>query len=251
MKLCRFGIGKEEKKGLVENCRVKEVIGSFFTGYTITTNEYPLDKVRFLAPVLPSKVVCVGRNYAEHAKELGNAVPEEPLIFLKPSTAVIGHEDDIIYPSSSREVHYEAELGVVIGKKCKSVSAGAAKDYILGYTCVNDVTARDIQRKENKFTRAKSFDTFCPIGPVIETELNPLSVNVISRLNGEIKQNGNTKDMIYNIYELISFISNVMTLLPGDVIATGTPSGVGPMNVGDKIEVEVEGIGVLINYVKQ
>jgi len=201
--------------------------------------------------VLPSKVVCVGRNYAEHAKELGNTVPEEPLIFLKPSTSVIGHEDDIIYPSSSKEVHYEAELGVVIGKKCKSVSASAAKDYILGYTCVNDVTARDIQRKENKFTRAKSFDTFCPIGPVIETELNPLSVKVISRLNGEIKQNGNTKDMIYNIYEIVSFISDIMTLLPGDVIATGTPSGVGPMNVGDKIEVEVEGIGVLINYVKQ
>lgn len=235
----------------MENGKIKEVIGSFFTGFTVTTNEYDPDKVKFLPPVLPSKVVCVGRNYAEHAKELGNEVPEEPLIFLKPSTAIIGTEDCIIYPSTSREVHFEAELGVVIGKKCKAVTPDQAKDYILGFTCVNDVTARDIQKKENKFTRAKSFDTFCPIGPVIQTELNPLSVQVISRLNGEIKQNGNTKDMIHNVYQLISFISNVMTLLPGDLIATGTPSGVGPMNVGDTIEVEVEGIGILRNYVKQ
>ncbi|MGC8768920.1 fumarylacetoacetate hydrolase family protein [Calditerrivibrio sp.] len=251
MKLCRFSSGKEEKKGILENGKIKEVIGSFFTGFTVTTNEYDPDKVKLLPPVLPSKVVCVGRNYAEHAKELGNEVPEEPLIFLKPSTAVIGPEDGIIYPSASHEVHFEAELGVVIGKRCKAVTPDQAKDYILGFTCVNDVTARDIQKKENKFTRAKSFDTFCPIGPVIQTELNPLSVEVVSRLNGIIKQNGNTKNMIHNVYQLISFISNVMTLLPGDVIATGTPSGVGPMNVGDTIEVEVDGIGILKNYVKQ
>ncbi|MEF3254926.1 MAG: fumarylacetoacetate hydrolase family protein [Deferribacterales bacterium] len=251
MKLCRFAIGKEERKGVLEKDSIKEVIGSFFTGFTITTNEYKLSDVKLLPPILPSKVVCVGRNYAEHAKELGNEVPEEPLIFLKPSTAIIGHEDNIIYPNASKEVHFEAELGVVIGKKCKAVTPEEAKGYILGFTCVNDVTARDIQRKENKFTRAKSFDTFAPLGPVIETELDPLNVKVISRLNGEIKQNGTTKDMIHNVYQLISFISNIMTLLPGDVIATGTPSGVGPMNVGDTIEVEVEGIGVLRNYVRQ
>lgn len=251
MKLCRFASGKEEKKGFIDNGKIREVIGSFFTGFTITTNEYEPSQVKLLPPVLPSKVVCVGRNYAEHAKELGNEVPEEPLIFLKPSTAVIGQEDSIIYPNQSKEVHFEAELGVVISKKCKAVTPEQAKDYILGFTCVNDVTARDIQKKENKFTRAKSFDTFCPIGPVIQTELDPLNVKVISRLNGEIKQNGNTKDMIHNVYQLISFISNIMTLLPGDVIATGTPSGVGPMNVGDTIEVEIEGIGVLKNYVKQ
>ncbi|MCA1927832.1 MAG: fumarylacetoacetate hydrolase family protein [Calditerrivibrio sp.] len=251
MKLCRFAIGKEEKKGLLENNKIKEVIGSFFTGYAITDHEYPLESVKILTPILPSKVVCVGRNYAEHAKELGNEVPEEPLIFMKPSTAVISTEEDIIYPNSSKEVHYEGELGVVIAKKCKSVTPDQAKDYILGFTCVNDVTARDIQRKENKFTRAKSFDTFCPIGPVIETEVDPLNLRVITRLNGEIKQNGTTKDMIHNVYQLISFISNVMTLLPGDVIATGTPSGVGPMNIGDTVEVELEGIGVLRNYVKQ
>lgn len=251
MKLCRFASGKEEKKGVLDNGKIKEVIGSFFTGFTITTNEYELSQVKLLPPVLPSKVVCVGRNYAEHAKELGNEVPEEPLIFLKPSTAVIGHEDNILYPNQSKEVHFEAELGVVISKKCKAVTPEQAKDYILGFTCVNDVTARDIQKKENKFTRAKSFDTFCPIGPVIQTELDPLNVKVMSRLNGETKQNGTTKDMIHNVYQLISFISNVMTLLPGDVIATGTPSGVGPMNVGDTIEVEVEGVGILRNYVKQ
>ncbi len=251
MKLCRFASGKEEKKGVIDNDKIKEVIGSFFTGFTITTNEYELSQVKLLPPVLPSKVVCVGRNYAEHAKELGNEVPEEPLIFLKPSTAVIGHEDNIIYPNQSKEVHFEAELGVVISKKCKAVTPEQAKDYILGFTCVNDVTARDIQKKENKFTRAKSFDTFCPIGPVIQTELDPLNVKVMSRLNGEIKQNGATKDMIHNVYQIISFISNIMTLLPGDVIATGTPSGVGPMNVGDTIEVEVEGIGILRNYVRQ
>ena len=251
MKLCRFSIGKEEKKGILDNGKIREVIGSFFTGFTVTTNEYNPQEIKLLPPILPSKVVCVGRNYAEHAKELGNDVPEEPLIFLKPSTAVIGDGDAIIYPNISKEVHFEAELGVVIGKRCKTVTAEQAKDYILGFTCVNDVTARDIQKKENKFTRAKSFDTFCPIGPFIQTELDPLNVKVTSRLNGEIKQNGTTKDMIFNVYQLISFISNIMTLLPGDVIATGTPSGVGPMNVGDTIEVEVEGVGVLKNHVKQ
>ncbi|MCX8083797.1 MAG: fumarylacetoacetate hydrolase family protein [Calditerrivibrio sp.] len=251
MKLCRFLSGKEEKKGLVQNDVIKEIIGSFFTGYTITDKEYKISEVNLLPPILPSKVVCVGRNYAEHAKELGNEVPEEPLIFLKPSTAIIGPEETIVYPNSSKEVHFEAELGVVIGKKCKAVTPEQAKEYILGYTCVNDVTARDIQKKENKFTRAKSFDTFCPIGPVIETELDPSNLRVSSRLNGVLKQNGNTKDMVFDPFQIISFISNIMTLLPGDIVATGTPSGVGPMNVGDTIEVEIEGIGILRNYVKQ
>jgi 2-keto-4-pentenoate hydratase/2-oxohepta-3-ene-1,7-dioic acid hydratase in catechol pathway len=251
MKFIRFKTEKVERKGILEDGKIKEVIGSFFSDYIVTENIFVLDEVKVLPPILPSKIVCIGRNYAAHAKELGNEIPEAPLMFLKPSTAVIGHNDSIIYPNSSNHVDHEAELAVVIKRTCKKVSENEALDYVLGYTCLNDVTARDIQKKENKFTRGKGFDTFAPMGPVIETELNPFDVNVRAYVNGEIKQNGNTKNMMFNVAKLISFISNVMTLLPGDVIATGTPEGVGRLEVGDIVEIEVEGIGKLSNRVEK
>ncbi|MCK5423136.1 MAG: fumarylacetoacetate hydrolase family protein, partial [Deltaproteobacteria bacterium] len=176
-------------------------------------------------------------------------LPEDPLLFLKPSTAVIGPNEDIIYPAMSHRVDYEAELGVVIGKETKGISEDEAEEYILGYTCFNDVTARDLQGKDKQFTRSKGFDTFAPMGPWIETELNPASLKVESYLNGERRQSGTTADLIFSVLQLVSFISNVMTLLPGDVIATGTPAGIGPMQVGDTIEIVVEGIGTLKNEV--
>jgi 2-keto-4-pentenoate hydratase/2-oxohepta-3-ene-1,7-dioic acid hydratase in catechol pathway len=249
MKLLRFKTGNIEKKGIYEDGVIKRIFGSVFHEYTVTDEVYNFDEVQILPPVLPSKIVCVGRNYSDHAKELGNSVPDEPMLFLKPSTALNSHESVIIYPEVSKRVDFEAELGVVIGKKCKSVSAQNALDYVLGYTCFNDITARDIQKKENKFTRAKSFDSFAPVGPVIETNLTPENLRVVCRVNGEIKQNGNTKDMVFDVKMLISFISHVMTLLPGDLVATGTPSGVGQLSPGDIVEVDIENIGVLRNYV--
>ena len=176
-------------------------------------------------------------------------LPEEPLLFLKPSTAVIGPEKDIVYPAMSHRVDYEAELGVVIGRRAKGISEDKAEEYILGYTCFNDVTARDLQGKDKQFTRSKGFDTFAPVGPWIETELNPADLKVESYLNGERKQSGSTKDLVFSVFQQVSFISNVMTLLPGDIIATGTPAGIGPMRVGDTIEIVVEGIGSLKNKV--
>ncbi|MDP3066936.1 MAG: fumarylacetoacetate hydrolase family protein, partial [Methanobacteriaceae archaeon] len=200
-------------------------------------------------PVQPSKVVCVGLNYRDHAEELNMEIPDEPILFLKPHTAVIGHGASIIYPPQSHQVDYEAELAVVVGKDAHKISKENAFDYIAGYTILNDVTARDLQRKDGQWTRAKSFDTFCPIGPWIETDLDPGNQNISLLLNGQLKQKSNTRNMIFSVEELVSFISNIMTLKPGDVIATGTPPGVGSMQVGDMVEVEVEGIGVLKNRV--
>ena len=177
-------------------------------------------------------------------------IPEEPIIFIKPSTAAIGHCDNIIYPNNSTQVDYEAELGIVISKEAHHVSSNDASDYIGGYTVINDVTARDLQRKDVQWTRAKSFDTFAPIGPCIETELDPMDQNITLKINSKLKQNSNTKNMIFDVYELIEFISNIMTLKAGDIISTGTPPGVGPMNVGDTVEVEIEGIGILKNFLK-
>lgn len=250
MKFLRFSKDKVEMKGIYEDGKIRRIFGSFFDNYTVSDEIYDEEEVTFLPPVIPSKFVCVGRNYAEHAKELGNEVPTEPLIFLKPSTAANAHKGDILYPPMSNKVDHEAELAVVIGKRCSQVSEKDAMKYVFGYTCLNDITARDIQKKENKFTRAKSFDTFAPFGPFIETEFDYENVGIRCRVNGEIRQDGNTKDMIFKIPYLISFISNVMTLLPGDVIATGTPSGVGGLNIGDTVEVEIDGIGKLVNYVK-
>ncbi len=208
----------------------------------------PLDEVRLLAPVTPSKVVCVGRNYREHAAELGNKMPDEPLLFLKAPSAVIASGDPIELPGASQQVEHEGELGVVIGKVARNVVEDPLS-YVAGYTCVNDVTARDLQRKDVQFTRAKSFDTFCPVGPWIVTDLDPANVTVITRLNGEVKQQGNTADMAFDVTFLIRYISAIMTLYPGDLIATGTPAGVSRMKHGDVVEVEVSGVGILKNQV--
>ncbi|MBN1636857.1 MAG: fumarylacetoacetate hydrolase family protein [Deltaproteobacteria bacterium] len=210
----------------------------------------PLDIKQILAPVQPTKIVAVGLNYRDHARELGLEVPLEPILFLKPSSSVIGPGDEICYPSQSTRLDYEAELAVVISRRCRNIKQEHAKDYILGYTCFNDVTARDLQIKDGQWTRAKSFDTFSPIGPWIVTDLeDPHNLAVSARLNSEVKQSSNTSNLIFNVYELISFISMIMTLEMGDVIATGTPSGIGPMEPGDSIQVEIEGIGVLQNKV--
>lgn len=210
-----------------------------------------LNEIRLLAPVTPSKIVCVGRNYREHAAELGNKMPDEPLLFLKAPSAVIGNGDVIRLPPQSNQVEHEGELGVVIGRTAHRLRADENPlDFVLGYTCVNDVTARDLQRKDVQFTRGKSFDTFCPVGPEIVTGINALDVSVVTRLNGEVKQQGRTSDMAFPVPFLIKYIADIMTLYPGDLIATGTPAGVSRMSPADTVEVEVEGIGVLRNEIK-
>jgi 2-keto-4-pentenoate hydratase/2-oxohepta-3-ene-1,7-dioic acid hydratase in catechol pathway len=210
----------------------------------------PVTEVEFLAPVSPSKIVCVGRNYKEHAAELGNKMPDEPLLFLKAPSAIIATGSCIERPPQSQQVEHEGELGVVIGRLARRLSEGDDPfAFVLGYTCVNDVTARDLQRKDVQFTRAKSFDTFCPVGPFIVDGLDPLNLVVTTRVNSTVKQNGRTADMAFSVPFLIRYISNIMTLYPGDLIATGTPAGVSPMKDGDVVEVEIEGIGVLRNAV--
>jgi 2-keto-4-pentenoate hydratase/2-oxohepta-3-ene-1,7-dioic acid hydratase in catechol pathway len=206
---------------------------------------------RLLPPCQPSKIVCIGRNYVEHARELGNAVPVEPLIFLKPPSSLIASGEAIVYPTISENLHFEGELGVVIGKRAKHVRREDAFEYVSGYTIVNDVTARDIQRKDVQFTRGKGFDTFCPVGPSVvpRDEVDLQSLRIVTRLNGEIKQEGPITDMIFPVDVIISFVTQCMTLEPGDLIATGTPPGVGPMSPGDTISVEVAGIGLLQNSV--
>ena len=210
-----------------------------------------LEEARLLAPIAPSKIICVGRNYREHAKELGNEIPTKILIFSKPPSSVIGHGEVVRRPKLSERVDHEGELGVVIGKRCHKIpDTEDVRPYIHGYTCVNDVTARDLQKQDDQWTRAKGFDTFCPVGPVIESELNPWAgVGVTCRVNGEVRQQGSTKDFIFPIGDVIRYIANVMTLVPGDLIATGTPAGVSALNAGDVVEVEVEGVGILRNTV--
>ena len=198
----------------------------------------------------PTKIVAVGLNYKKHAHELNMQIPEEPIIFLKPATSIIGHLDKIIYPAQSKQVDYEAELAIVIKDKTRNILPAEAKKHILGYTCLNDVTARDLQKKDGQWTRAKSFDTFCPIGPYIEDDLDTADLKIELLLNGKIKQSSSTKDFIFDIDYIVSFVSQIMTLYPGDIITTGTPEGVGPMQIGDKVEVRIEGIGSLINYVE-
>lgn len=212
-------------------------------------NSYSLEDVIFAPPTNPSKIICIGLNYKDHAQELGMELPDEPKIFLKPPSSVIAHLDDIIYPKMSSEVDYEAELAIIISKTGKNISFDDADDHIGGYTILNDVTARDIQRKDEQWTRAKSFDTFAPIGPYIETEMDPMNQNISLSINKEVKQESNTKNMIFSPKDLVEFISSIMTLNTGDIIATGTPSGVGQMNKGDIAEVTIEGIGTLINKI--
>ena len=251
MKLARFLKDSSIKFGVVEGEKVIEIEGSIFSNFKKTSITHKLNSVKLLAPCEPSKVIAIGLNYKAHAAEFNKPLPEEPMIFMKPSTSVIGPEAEIVYPAHmSRRVDYEGELGVVIGKKAHMVKKEDAREYILGYTCFNDVTARDLQGKDIQYTRAKGFDTFAPMGPWIETELNPADVRIETYLNSEKRQDTSTRDMIFDVYHLLSFVSHVMTLLPGDVITTGTPSGVGKMKPGDKVEVKIEGIGILVNNVK-
>ncbi len=263
MKFCRFALSDQQPYGLIESVAGVETITrtlQFPQASDIWELEdqpskrieaIPLAAATLRAPVQPSKIVCIGRNYREHAAELGHDVPTEPLIFLKPPSALLDPGGRVVRPRISSRVDHEAELGVVIGKRCRSLRPDEdVRPYILGYTCVNDVTARDLQNKDGQWSRAKGFDTFCPIGPIVTTELDPWSgVEVQCRVNGEVRQHGNTRDFIFPLDVLIRHIAQAMTLFPGDLIATGTPSGVGPLLAGDMVEVEVSGIGTLSNSV--
>lgn len=236
--------------GAVEPEGIRLHLGSPFVAWEPTETVVPWDQARLLAPVIPTKIVAVGRNYVDHVNELNNELPEEPLLFLKPPTSVIGPLQAIRLPKESGNVHHEAELAVVVGKVARDVKIDDAGGYIMGYTAANDVTARDLQRSDGQWTRAKGFDTFCPLGPAIDTDLDPLEgLQVTCRVNGDLRQSGSTADMVFGVSELLSYASSVMTLLPGDVILTGTPAGVGPIEAGDKVEVEIEGVGVLMNTV--
>jgi len=256
MKILRFATNRTIKYGVLEDDRIRVMLGTPYSYFRkssgslrLAESAYKLNEVRLLAPCLPSKIVALGLNYRSHAEETKLQIPSVPLIFLKPSTAVIGPEDNIVYPEVSKRVDYEGEMAVVIGRKAKAVDKAKAKEYILGYTCLNDVSARYEQRDDGQWTRAKSYDTFAPIGPCIETDISPDNLKLETYLNGELRQSTRTSDLIFPVDVLVSFISNIMTLLPGDVIATGTPSGIGPMKPGDVVEVRIEGIGTLRNYV--
>ena len=266
MRIARFTAGEDPLYGVVsgevdqfgqaaDDSVVVELSGDpLYVGVKPTQTEHRLADVRLLAPVIPrSKVVAIGRNYAAHAAELGHEVPAEPLMFIKPNTSVVGPGDPIFYPRQTQDLHFEGELAVVIGRLCRDVPPEQATDVIYGYTVANDVTARDLQRSDVQFTRAKGFDSFCPLGPWIETDLDPQDfadgLSVQTYLNGDLKQDGSTRDLIFDIPNLVAHISAVMTLLPGDVILTGTPEGVGPMEVGDEVEVAIARVGSLTNRV--
>jgi len=262
MKLCRFQprvisadqIGAnshpEVFQGVISGETVREISGDIFTRWSVTNRSWPLTDVKLLPPVMPSKIVCLGRNYVEHAAEFNNPTPKEPLIFLKPPSSLLAPDDPIVLPPGVQRIDFEGELAVIISKECSQLRDGDdVRPYIAGYTCLNDVSARDLQKSDVQFTRAKGFDTFCPIGPHIETNLNPSNVLVETRVNGVLRQSGNTSLMVYSPTFLVRWISRMMTLFPGDVITTGTPAGVGPLMAGDTVEVSVAGIGVLRNPV--
>jgi 2-keto-4-pentenoate hydratase/2-oxohepta-3-ene-1,7-dioic acid hydratase in catechol pathway len=253
MRIARFTTGEDPVYGLVDGAgeKIAEVTGDpLYQRIELTGATHLVEDVRLLAPVIPrSKVIGIGRNYADHAAEMGGAVPHEPLMFLVPNTAVVGPDDPVVLPQQSTEVHYEGELAVVIGRMCKDVEPEDALGVVFGYTCANDVTARDLQRSDGQWARAKGFDTFCPLGPWVETDLDPGALRVVTRLDGEVVQDGTTTDMVHGVAALVSHASKAFTLLPGDVILTGTPAGVGPMEAGQRVEVEIEGIGVLANPV--
>ena len=249
MKIVRYQDGSLVKYGVIEKETIREMEGDPFSHFHLTSKVKKVGEAKLLSPCLPSKIVALGLNYRDHAEEVKLPIPDKPLLFIKPSTSVIGPGEAILYPKMSKRVDYEAELAVVIGKVAKNVSEEKAADYILGYTCLNDVTARDLQPKDGQWTLSKSFDTFSPIGPWIVTDMDPYQLEISSYLNGERRQHSNTKNLIFGPRQLVSFISWAMTLLPGDVIATGTPSGIGPMAIGDQIDVVIEGIGTLSNHV--
>ncbi len=251
MKLVRFEFDDKINHGILGLDNLVTIIdGDIFNGdYIESTKKIPLTNVKLLAPCHPSKVVCIRLNYHDHAREMNLKLPEEPLIFLKPSSSLSHPDGKINYPAISQNLHYEGELAIVIKTEARKVSVEQASDYILGYTCANDVTARDLQMRDGQWTRGKSFDTFLPLGPCIETQLDPRKLSIKLLLNGHVKQTSNTSNLIFKVPELVAFVSQVMTLYPGDVILTGTPSGVGPMKVGDTVSVEIEGIGQLSNVV--
>ena len=263
MKYCRFQLNGEAHYGLVESTAGRDAIvrilltapeeadGDVESLRSRRIEPISLQEATLLPPVRPSKIVCIGRNYREHAAELGNEVPQEPLIFLKATSSLLAPGASVRRPKLSQRVDYEGELGVVIGKACYQPAADVdIRQYILGYTCVNDVTARDLQKKDGQWSRAKGFDTFCPVGPVVTDEVDPWAgVGVQTRVNGDIRQDGNTRDFIFNLDVVIRYIAQAMTLLPGDLIPTGTPSGVGPVVAGDRMEVSIEGLGTLSNPV--
>ncbi len=249
MRIARFSHDGDVSFGVVEGDTVAQISAHPFGPIEFTGGRVPLASVKPLAPVLPSKVVAIGKNYRDHAAEMGGDVPDRPLIFLKPSTAVIASGDEIAAPASSERVDYEGELAVVISRLCRDVPEERAMDAVLGYTCANDVTARDQQKADGQWSRAKGYDTFCPLGPWIETDLDPSDLAITTTLNGEVKQDSRTSMIVHKIPSLIAYITSCMTLLPGDVILTGTPEGVGPMNFGDRVEVTIEGIGTLSNPV--
>jgi 2-keto-4-pentenoate hydratase/2-oxohepta-3-ene-1,7-dioic acid hydratase in catechol pathway len=253
MKIAKVIHKNSETYGIIEGDYFYPLESSPFLDISFrkTGESLKMKDLRLLPPCEPSKIVAVGLNYKSHAEEMKKELPDEPIIFLKPSTAVIGHNDFIVLPENYKRVDYECELGVIIGRKAKNVKVHEAKDFIFGYTCFNDVTERYNQKKDGQWTRAKGYDTFAPIGPWIETECEPSSLNIYTILNGEIVQSGNTKDLIFSVEELISFISSVMTLLPGDVIATGTPAGIGSLKEGDTVEIKIDNIGILTNFVKK
>jgi len=253
MKIAKVIHKNSETYGIIEGDYFYPLESSPFLDSSLrkTGESLKMKDLRLLPPCEPSKIVAVGLNYKSHAEEMKKELPDEPIIFLKPSTAVIGHNDFIVLPENYKRVDYECELGVIIGRKAKNVKVHEAKDFIFGYTCFNDVTERYNQKKDGQWTRAKGYDTFAPIGPWIETECEPSSLNIYTILNGEIVQSGNTKDLIFSVEELISFISSVMTLLPGDVIATGTPAGIGSLKEGDTVEIKIDNIGILTNFVKK
>lgn len=257
MKICRFTDPETQRTsfGMIEDAQVFKLLGDLSGGNLSlegSETSFALADLKILAPVAPSKIVCVGRNYREHAAELGNPMPQEPLLFLKAPSAIIGTDEPIELPTSSERIEHEGELAVVIGRRCSRVAPEEDPlSYVLGYTCLNDVTARDLQRKDVQFTRGKSFDTFCPVGPYIVTGLDPADLKVETRVNGQVRQSGRTSAMAFPLTHLVSYISHAMTLEPGDLIATGTPAGVGPLLDGDLVEVEVEGVGILSNPVRK
>lgn len=265
MKLCRFqsllfsahevsrvgaGVHPEPRTGVIADETVREIAGDLSGQWKPTDRAWPLAEVKLLPSVVPSKIICLGRNYREHAAELGHDIPKEPLIFLKPPSAITGPEEPIVLPPISQRVDYEGELAVVIGRQCSQLAQSSdVRPYILGFTCLNDVTARDLQKADGQWTRAKGFDTFCPLGPVIETELDPAAATIETYVNGERRQSARTNEMIFPVDVIIRWVSRMMTLVPGDIVATGTPAGVGPLYAGDVVEVVVGGVGTLRNPV--
>lgn len=253
MRIARFTTGDDPRYGVIQgdgdDAWIAEVAGDpLYTPVSGTGSRVEMSDVRLLAPVIPrSKIVGIGRNYADHAKEMGNEPPSKPLMFLVPNTAVVGPDDPVVIPDLTQEVSYEAELAIVIGRMCKDVPQERALEVVFGYTCANDVTARDLQRGDGQWARAKGMDTFCPLGPWIETDLDVDDVRIVARRDGQVVQDGTTADMIFDVRQLIAACSAAFTLLPGDVILTGTPAGVGPVESGQRVDIEIEGIGTMSN----